>query len=145
MQSQYKIISLKKVELQELTSFNSVAEYLPQNFSDNLELLTAIIFHNKTIAKGIILCLPNATGHEMFHVEYILQNVDKNLCVVARDITNFILYADDFQSYHLSEIYNSQNILSKWKCFIPCDLSLCSVTHIVTSGDSRKYIVKRSI
>lgn len=142
--SLYEKKECKTKGLEHLPTYNAFLPFLPKEFSnDNSTELQLILFHNRTIKNGVILSFATETEPKMFCVVHLIENNTNNLCIIAKEITDYIMYDEHYQAYHLDDNYYNCN--QNWICLQLDDLFLCTVTHVAKSSNSKKYILKRWI
>ena len=72
----------------------------------NLTYITIIITE---LLREALYCyhqIQQATN--FFLVKHLLENIRKSLCIITKNITDFVLYETHFQAYHLYENYNNK-------------------------------------
>ena len=139
----YEVCKEKAVIANELPDYYSYDSLLPFAFADSVSCVNFMTFQNRTLEKNVALMTPNKVDYEMLLIHVIVRELNKNIYIVAKDVTKYTYYEEHYQAYRLLPNYETKNEL--WRCLSVQDLKSYSISHKVSTGNKREYILKRWI
>lgn len=129
--------------MQDLPEIHYFFSLLSMQPSDKINVLETIVHHNQTITKGVALSLPGTEFEQFFLVHLILQKDDRNVSIIAKEITNDTQFDEHFQSYLFEE--NAMTSPHAWRCIKIEELRNFSISRAMKTGTSKHCIPKRWI
>ena len=126
----------------EITDARYFSSLLPIPLSENVLELQYITFKNHTI-KNNVLAIPNEMDPQIFWVKVIIDDFTGNLYIIAKVISNYVLYDEHFQAYKFYE--DAAMKCNSWQVIDLQSLESCFVSHIVDCRDRGKFIPKHWI